>query len=83
MTKERLSRLQLRLLEALSATKHRRAPLRTYASTILSLVDRGYIKLHAPLSECFATYARHFMIVTPDGVRALERAKATARKEPR
>ena len=77
---KRLSYLQRKLLEALSTKRYRAPPLRTYASTILSLVDRGYIKLGAPLAYA-ATYSRYLMIVTPDGAQALKRAKATARKE--
>ncbi len=74
MPREQLSRLQLELLQALSPTKYTKVPLRTYASTILSLADRGYLKLRpAPESGPFTSFSRFLMILTPDGVRALKR----------
>lgn len=79
MSREKLSRHQLKLMRSLSAGKYQRPPPGTRGITIVALVGRGYIKLQLPSygrwerwSECSAT-------LTPDGVWALERVEKQER----
>lgn len=69
---KKLTPLQLTLLLALSRDEYRMPPLSTVASTVLSLSDRGCIKIRAPVSHgLFVTWNRHLLKLTPYGLRSL------------
>lgn len=57
MARKRLTRAQQELLDSLSTTEWRKAPLLTRAATILSLVDRGLVKMRPVRS--FGFYDRY------------------------
>ncbi len=74
MSRERLSHHQLKLMRSLSTRRYHRSPPGTIGNTILSLSDRGYIKLTPPAYGGSTRWAQFNAILTPDGARALERA---------
>ncbi len=76
MTKRRLTYLQVRLLKALSTRFRRLPPLGTRGITILSLVDRKYIKLHRMSFWTPERYAGYHMTLTTEGAKALKHAIA-------
>jgi hypothetical protein len=72
MIRVRLTQLQLKLLRELSPKVFRVPSPRTNSSTVLSLVDRGYIVIRSPDTYCCVQYGRYPMCLQPAGVEVLK-----------